>query len=106
MALAVDIEMAPTGALQDKHKCITHNVSGEGLRIRCQGEAMMGATVMISFSLPDDPAKIEAVGVVVWSRIVHANIADIGIDFVQITQSDREKICRYIEAHLQEDNAA
>ncbi|UCD83344.1 MAG: TIGR02266 family protein [Deltaproteobacteria bacterium] len=78
----------------------TQNISRTGLFLETTKTLPIGATVLLSFTLPQSPRLITALGEVVWSQRTSyrgsSPIPGMGIHFREISNEDEELIAEYI----------
>ena len=97
LGLVTDVDIKHAAG---RFTCVSHNISGEGIRVRAEQDISMGSELTMSFCLPGEEDPITVPGIVVWSRRLHEGLVDIGIDFVRMTAEDRTRVVDYIEERL------
>ena len=79
----------------------TQNISRTGLFLETTKTLPIGATVLLSFTLPQCPRLITALGEVVWSQGSRSRssslIPGMGIHFREISNEDEKLIAEYIK---------
>jgi uncharacterized protein (TIGR02266 family) len=78
---------------------ITSNVSSSGMFLFTQEPFAVGSDLKMSFTLPGDDKAITVRATVIWvrqSRQAADRQAGMGVHFVEIDESDRERIRRFV----------
>jgi uncharacterized protein (TIGR02266 family) len=86
---------------------ISGNVSEGGLFLITMDPYAPGTELSVKFNLPDDQKPIEAMGTVIWKRDQRQNPKGqpgMGVQFMNISKTDRERICKFVEAQAEEDD--
>ena len=100
-------EYSPIGAEEATSKGIStfiKNVSAGGVCIVVSQEIEVNSILSLKIYLSQSESSIQAKGKVVWSKTssfrggVRAYY-DLGIEFVEIDENDRMRICKYISQH-------
>jgi len=84
----------------------TENISPVGVRLLVDEEIKINALLSLKIYLPGSKDAIEAKGRIVWTRLSSflsrgkRKHYDLGMEFVEIDESDREKIWQYVAKHL------
>ncbi len=80
----------------------TKNISESGICIILLDKVTVGDKLNLKFHFPNINTPIKTTGIVVWTQeftvgIVDTSIAyDVGVEFIDISQEDRDKINQYI----------
>ena len=89
-------------SLDDFLDDVTANISVGGMFIRTDSPLEVGTSFRLRFTLPDNDSPIDAVGEVRW--VVPPNsasgrlIAGMGVCFAELSDADRRRIERMLEA--------
>jgi c-di-GMP-binding flagellar brake protein YcgR len=84
-----------------EEKSVSENLSIGGICIKVNEEIKKNTILALEVYLPEDNNPITAEGIVVWSNLV-SELKDkelqweIGIEFLEIKESDRKKLGQYI----------
>lgn len=87
----------------------TKNISSGGICIVALEEIAEGTIIDFTFALPNDDKIINAKGKIVWIKEFSVGdennnkAYDLGVEFIQISKSDREKINQYVNMKLVPD---
>lgn len=81
-------------------QCESIDVCSMGLKILLREKLEKGAKLCIAFQLPDEEEIVAECTVVAWSRKGDANIFETGIQFLKITEEDKNKISTYIRKNI------
>lgn len=93
-------------------QAFTENISSSGICILINEEIKKGSFLFITIYLLDGNAVIETKGEVVWVRpSVFLNLKDskhydAGINFIEITEEDRDRLSRYSTKYANEKPAS
>jgi len=100
------VEYFPIGEIAAKKTSFTENISPVGVRLLVDEEIKINALLSLKIYLPGSKDAIEAKGRIVWTRLSSflsrgkRKHYDLGMEFVEIDESDREKIWQYVAKHL------
>lgn len=80
---------------------VSKNISAGGICLIVYEKIEPGSILDLKFSIPEDNRCIEAKGRVIWSEhfTVGTDAADkydVGIEFTEVSQDDRQKISQYV----------
>ena len=88
---------------------IAGNVSSGGIFLITQDPYANNTKLKIRFSLPGDDHPIETVGQVIWRRTdreTPERQPGMGVQFMEITREDHERIRQFVEEHIQNGSEA
>jgi len=89
-----------------KKHSFTENVSSVGICILVSEEVKINTPLSFKITLPDSEQPIEAKGVVVWVKkssfldVKGRKHFDLGVEFVEMGERDRQRISQYISEHI------
>ncbi|MCM8824320.1 MAG: PilZ domain-containing protein [Candidatus Omnitrophica bacterium] len=81
----------------------THDIGGGGICLIVYDNIIEENTILkLSIHLPDDTKPIKALGRVVWQRAIPSTVLryDLGIEFIEISPEDRQRISEYVINHI------
>ena len=87
---------------------LTENVSAKGICIFISKVIKLNTLLSLKIYLPDGKGAVKAKGKVVWIRespflrVAGSKHHDVGIEFVEIDENDRERINEYASRHPEE----
>jgi c-di-GMP-binding flagellar brake protein YcgR len=103
---AAVVEYSPVGEEDTKEMSFTKDVGAGGICIIVSENIEQDAVLSLKIYLPDSEDAIDAMGKVVWvreSEFLKAKARnkdkkhyDLGLEFVEIEEKDREKIYHYV----------
>ena len=107
------VEYVPLGEAAKEDVSFTKDVSKDGVCILIGEGIEIGTILCLKIYLPNSPDPIEAKGQVVWkeaSSYLNAKTSkrvyyDVGMEFVDIDQKNKERLYRYIQDTLDEDTS-
>jgi uncharacterized protein (TIGR02266 family) len=85
---------------------VSGNVSAGGIFLITQEPYRIGTKLRIKFNLPGDLRPIETEGEVVWirgERISPENQPGMGVQFMKIAESDRERVRAFVADLIESD---
>ena len=84
----------------------TLNISAGGMCVLMADPMREGLVPKITFELPDDLAPVVAKARIVWCRPSHIDpdLYEVGLTFAELSDGDRERVTRFVEAHLTPQN--
>ncbi|MCM8756761.1 MAG: PilZ domain-containing protein [Candidatus Omnitrophica bacterium] len=96
------------GKLDIKELANTKNISGGGVCITVNEKIEKGTILFLKINLPEKDNSIEAKGKVMWcaefiSSALKEPRYDLGIEFVDIKEVDRQKVFQYVFGHLRKE---
>lgn len=97
----VDGDFKVSGKSFDKYKISLEdskakNISEGGMLLKMPRDGMVGSKIVIKFTLPDDDEKILVRGKIAWIENINPQDYNIGIEFINIRESDINKIKKYV----------
>lgn len=102
--------------VEDEHskkaQAFTENISTSGICILLNEEIKTGSFLFITIYLLDGSHTIETKGKVMWMRpstflnVKDSKHYDVGINFVEITDEDRDRLSRYSTRYANEKPAS
>ena len=103
------VDYALIGKVSSKEiSSLTENVSAKGICIFVPKEMKIDTLLSLKIYLPDGKGAVNAKGKVVWVKesaflsVEGRKHFDLGIEFVEIDNNDRERICDYASQHPNE----
>ena len=103
------VDYAPIGKVTSEEiSSLTENVSAKGICIFVPKEIKRDTLLSLKIYLPDGRGAVKAKGKVVWTKasdflsVGERRHYDLGIEFVEIDDNDRERICEYTAQHPDE----
>ncbi|MCM8773708.1 MAG: PilZ domain-containing protein [Candidatus Omnitrophica bacterium] len=103
-----DVEYSVIGKLDIKELANTKNISAGGVCITVNERIEKGTILFLKINLPEKDTPIEAKGKVMWcaefisSALIEPRY-DLGIEFVEIKEVDRQAIFQYVFDHLRKE---
>ena len=97
----VNADLKVSGRSFDKYKISledskSKNISEGGMLIKMPRDGRVGSKIIVKFSLPDNDEEILVRGKIAWVENINAQDYNIGIEFLNIRESDIKKIKGYI----------
>ena len=108
---ATFVEYSPIREIIPQKKSFTENVSPGGICFLVDEEIGVNTLLSLKIYLPDNRDAIEAKARVVWTKVSSflsvekRKHYDLGLEFVEIDENDRQRIWQYIEKHSSEDKS-
>ena len=101
LAATVDIGYNILDKKQAEEKTVTKNISSGGICLIVYEKIPIGTPLALSLHISDINCTIKAKGKVIWSSYFTVGQDkreryDLGIEFTEIAESDRQKISQYV----------
>ena len=75
---------------------VTQNVSAGGVRFLVSEALDAGTTIMLRLALPGLSQPLQINGQVVWSRMQASGVAEVGVEFLDVSERDQRMIDRLV----------
>lgn len=101
LAVSVDVEYSILEEEALPKESVTKNIGAGGICLIVYKKVDVGSLLSLELRLPEHYSVIEAKGRVVWSSSFRIegdrrDRYDLGIEFTQISESDRQKLSQYV----------
>ncbi len=78
--------------------CVSRDLSAGGLRVTASRTLPKDARLVVLLSLPDSFRQVRAISRVIWqSQLPRGTAYEYGLQFIEITDEDRNAIADYVE---------
>ncbi|MBI4846782.1 MAG: PilZ domain-containing protein [Candidatus Omnitrophica bacterium] len=84
----------------DENKCVSQDIAIEGIKLSLKEDMPINAELELAFDLPNGRGRIFTKGKVVWKHKEPNDINLVGVKFIDIENSDKRRILRYINYML------
>ena len=75
---------------------LTSDISEGGARIKSNYFISLASRIMTDFNLPNSRGPVKAISRVIWIRRSSANRHDVGLQFLEMTKSDKMQIANFL----------
>lgn len=100
LPLVVDANYSLAGNQSKKFVCVIGDIGVNGMKLFVRENLRSGENLVVSFDLPDMPFHLSLAGVVVRRVEQKQGIFALGIEFIDLKITDKEKLINFISKRL------
>ena len=98
--LVANVKYSHLNKPEEEKECLSIDLSAVGIKLCLKKALPIGERLKVSFTLPVDSTPILVEGRVSWTIERGSDKTEVGIEFMKISDEDREKIINYVKRCL------